>query len=509
VFEPLSQGLHAILEWQNLVAMVAGVIGGVTAGAIPGLSATMAVALLLPLTYGLNPLLALGLMAGLHNGAAYGGSIPAILLRIPGTPAAVATTFDGYPLAQSGRVAHALKVSVVSSAVGGMVSAIALMTIAPPLADIALLFGPTEIFWVSVFGIASTAVLVGKDPIKGLIAGCLGLSLGLVGLDHVTGVDRFTFGLIELSGGLPLPIVLMALFGVPAAWMMAEQKPKSGLDLTALDLRKERDRIRDWPWRAILPAWLRGSLIGTFVGILPGLGGAVSSVVAYGSQKRAAKNSATYGKGNTAGVAVAECANNADNAASMIPALTLGVPGSGVAAIVLAGLLIHGLEPGPQLFTDKPDIVFGYMWAMLLTAFMLVLVGGGLATKLFAQVLRVPPMLMMPIIVALAVIGTYTYENSIFNVYLLFVLGFVGYALDRLSFPVAPVILGLFLGPKVEYNLRVSLLISQDDWSVFWTRPISLVILLATILVIFLPLIQHRIKAAVQRYRTGMKNSST
>ncbi len=509
MFEPLAQGLHAILEWQNLAAMVAGVIGGVTAGAIPGLSATMAVALLLPLTYGLNPLLALGLMAGLHNGAAYGGSIPAILLRIPGTPAAVATTFDGYPLAQSGRVAHALKVSVVSSAIGGMVSAIALMTIAPPLADIALLFGPTEIFWVSVFGIASTAVLVGKDPIKGLIAGCLGLLLGLIGLDHVTGVDRFTFGLIELSGGLPLPIVLMALFGVPAAWMMAEQKAKDGLDLTTLDSRKERDRIRDWPWRTILPAWLRGGLIGTFVGILPGLGGAVSSVVAYGSQKRAAKDADTYGKGNTAGVAVAECANNADNAASMIPALTLGVPGSGVAAIVLAGLLIHGLEPGPQLFTDKPDVVFGYMWAMLLTAIMLIFVGGGIATKLFAQVLRVPPMLLMPIIVALAVIGTYTYENSIFNVYLLFALGFVGYALDRLSFPVAPVILGLFLGPKVEYNLRVSLLISQDDWSVFWTRPISLVILLATIFVIVLPLVQHRIKDAIQRYRTGTNATST
>jgi putative tricarboxylic transport membrane protein len=503
MLESLSQGLFAVLEWQNLIAMAAGVFGGVTAGAIPGLSATMAVALMLPLTYGLNPLFALGLMAGLHNGAAYGGSIPAILLRIPGTPAAVATTFDGYPMAQSGRVAHALKVSVVSSAIGGVVSAIALMTLAPPLADMALKFGPPEIFWVSVFGIVSTAVLIGKDPIKGLMAGCLGLLLGLVGLDHVTGVDRFTFGVIELSGGLPLPIVLMALFGVPAAWMMAEKRPDEAFDVSGLDYRKENDRLRDWPWRAILPAWVRGGVIGTFVGILPGLGGAVSSVVAYGSQKRAAKDGDSYGGGNTAGVAVAECANNADNAASMIPALTLGIPGSGVAAIVLAGLLIHGMEPGPQLFSDRPDVVFGYMWAMMLTAMMLVLVGGGLATRLFAQVLRVPSMLMMPIIVALAVIGTYTYENSIFNVYLLFALGFVGYALDRLSFPVAPVILGLFLGPKVEYNLRVSLLISQDDWSVLWTRPISLAILIATVLIIFLPLIRRGVRDAVARGRAG------
>jgi len=234
----------------------------------------------------------------------------------------------------------------------------------------------------------------------------------------------------------------------------------------------------------------------------------VSSVVAYGSQKRTAKDGDSYGRGNTAGVAVAECANNADNAASMIPALTLGIPGSGVAAIVLAGLLIHGMEPGPQLFADHPDVVFGYMWAMMFTAMMLILVGGGLATRLFAQVLRVPSMLMMPIIVALAVIGTYTYENSIFNVYLLFALGFVGYALDRLSFPVAPVILGLFLGPKVEYNLRVSLLISQDDWSVLWTRPISLAILIATVLIIFLPLIRRGLREAIARYRKNSLGNS-
>lgn len=503
MFDALFLGLSAILEWQNILAMAAGVIGGVLAGAVPGLSATMAVALLLPLTYGLSPLFALGLMAGMHNGAAYGGSIPAILLRIPGTPAAVATTFDGYPLARSGRVAHALKVSVLSSAVGGVVSAIALMLIAPPLADIALQFGPPEIFWVSVFGVASTAVLMGKDPVKGMMAGCIGLFLGMIGLDHVTGVDRFTFGLIELSGGLPLPIVLMALFGVPAAWMMAEKAPGAGLDVGGLDLKREKDRLRDWPWRDILPAWLRGSSIGVFIGILPGLGGAVSSIVAYGSQKQASKDPESFGKGNTSGVAVAECANNADNAASMIPALTLGIPGSGVAAIVLAGLLIHGFESGPQLFTDHAETVFGYIWAMMFTSIMLILIGGGLATRLFAQVLRTPPMIMMPIVVGLAVIGTYTYENNIFNVYLLFGLGFLGYALDRLSFPVAPVILGLFLGPKIEYNLRVSLLISQDDPSIFWTRPISIGFALATILVIFYPLFRNGATSLCRSWKAG------
>jgi putative tricarboxylic transport membrane protein len=325
------------------------------------------------------------------------------------------------------------------------------------------------------------------------------LFLGLVGLDHVTGVERYTLGLIELSAGLPLAIVLMALFGVPAAWMMAEKKPDESLDISVFSRNEKSDRIRYWPWREILPAWCRGGFLGIFVGILPGLGGAVSSVVAYGSQKRSAKDPESYGKGNIAGVAVAECANNADNAASMIPALTLGIPGSGVAAIVLAGLLIHGMEPGPQLFSDHPDVVFGYMWAMMLTSLMLILVGGALSTKVFAQVLRVPPAIMMPIIVSLAVIGTYTFENNIFNVYLLFALGFVGYALDRLDFPVAPVILGLFLGPKVEFNLRISLLISQDDLSILWTRPISIVIIVATVLVIFSPLIRRAVRTVIER----------
>lgn len=490
MFDPFAAGLESILQWQNVLAMMAGLSGGVIAGAIPGLSATMAVALLLPLTYGLDPLLALALMAGLHNGAAYGGSIPAILLRVPGTPAAVATTFDGYPLAQKGFVTEALQIAVVSSAIGGVISAVALMTLAPPLANLALAFGPPEIFWVSIFGLVSIALLIGNDPLKGLLAVCIGLVLGMVGLDYVTGSQRFTFGILELTSGLPLAVVLIALFGLPAALQMGERGPGRGADISSLK-SKAKDRIESWPWRTILPAWVRGSVIGVFVGILPGLGGAVSSVMAYGSQKSASKDPDSYGKGNPAGVAVAECANNADNAASLIPALTLAIPGSGVAAIVLAGLLIHGLEPGPQLFANRPDVVYGYMWAMLLTSAMLVFVGGGLATRLFARVLQVPPVLLMPIIVCLTVIGTFTFENSFFNVYVLCVLGLAGYALDRLDFPVPPIILALFLGPKVEFNLRISLRISRDDWSVLWTGPISQALIAATIFILLVPVIKR------------------
>lgn len=504
MLEAFATGFHSITMWQNILAMLVGLTGGVIAGAIPGLSATMAVALLLPLTYGLDPLFALALIAGIHNGAAYGGSIPAILLRIPGTPAAVATTFDGYPMAQQGFAGRALRIAVLSSAVGGIVSAVALMTLAPPLANVALAFGPPEIFWVSIFGLVSTAVLIGNDALKGLLAACIGLLLGTVGIDAVTGVERFTFGSIDLASGLPLAVVLIALFGLPAAFQIGERTGLKTAGKRILPVDLGRDSIAAWPWRRIVPAWVRGSFLGVFVGILPGLGGAVSSITAYGSQKRSAGNPEAYGTGDPAGLAVAECANNADNAASLIPALTLAIPGSGVAAVVLAGLLIHGLEPGPQLFSQHPDVVYGYMWAMLFTSAMLVVVGGPLATRFFSQVLYLPSTVLMPVVVCLTVVGTYTFENSMFHVYLLLALGVVGYALDRLEFPVPPIILALFLGPKVEFNLRISLRLSQDDWSIFWTRPISIGLILATVLVILLPLLRSFVFPRTARARENI-----
>jgi len=507
MFESLLQGLGAILDPLILLAMVTGLVGGVLAGAIPGLSATMAVALLLPLTYSMEPLVALSFMAGIHNGAAYGGSIPAILLRIPGTPAAVATTFDGYPMSRKGETVYALKLSALSSAVGGVASAIALMLLAPPLAQAALAFGPPEIFWVSVFGLVSTSVLIGKDPLKGLMAACIGLVLGSVGIDTVTGAERLTFGLLELATGLPLAIVLIALFGLPAALQIAERSGRSASGEPASEDAPIASRfanpkpsrpMREWCWRRILPAWVRGSGYGIFVGILPGLGGAVSSVIAYGSERRASRTPEAFGSGAIEGVAVAESANNADNAASMIPALTLAIPGSGVAAVVLAGLLIHGLEPGSQLFVDDAPIVFGYMWAFLITSVLLVVVGGALAIRVFSRILDVPPAILAPVIVILTVVGAFTYQNSFFAVYLLALLGVFGYFLDRLGFPAPPAILALFLGPKVEFNLRISLRISQDDWSIFFTRPISAVIALAT-----LALVIAGIWRALDRERTA------
>ena len=465
MFDALLLGLSSALQPIVLLAMVTGLVGGVLAGAIPGLSATMAVALLLLITDSVTR-----------------SALDHMLLTTPMRVCAAS---------QQGKTFFALKLSVVSSAIGGLVSAIALMTVAPPLAQAALAFGPPEIFWVSIFGLVSTAVLIGKDPLKGLIAACIGLLLGTVGIDTVTGVERLTFGFLELSSGLPLAVVLIALFGLPAALQIAERSREQSRSATeALSGAATDTRLRDWPWRRLVPAWVRGSVYGVFVGILPGLGGAVSSVMAYGAERRASRVPDSFGKGAPEGVAVAETANNADNAASMIPALTLAIPGSGVAAVVLAGLLIHGLEPGTALFLDNPEIVFGYMWAFLFTSILLIAVGGTLAVRLFSRVLEVPAAILAPAVLILTAVGAYTYQNSLFHVYILAALGLVGYALDRLGFPAPPIILALFLGPKVEFNMRISLRISQDDWSILYTRPISAVIAAATLAIVIFGIVR-------------------
>jgi putative tricarboxylic transport membrane protein len=489
VVEPLLQALGIILEWQNILAMVCGVIGGVLFGAMPGLTSAMAVALLLPLTYGMSPLVALAAIAGIHNGGSYGGAIPGVLLRIPGSPAAVITVLDGYPMAQKGYAAQALRIAVVSSSVGGMVSAVSLMLLAPPLARFALAFGPPEIFWVNMFGLVSIAVLLGDDPIKGMLATCFGLLFGLVGIDLVTGYERFTFDIIQLSTGIPLVVMLVGLYALPPAWEMAERAIMTGI--TSKDLRfKGRANIAQWPWIQILPAWLRSCIIGIIAGILPGVGGIIGGFIAYGQTKRASKDPDSFGKGNPVGIAVAECANNADNGASMIPTLTLGVPGSGFAALVLGALMVHGLHPGPDLFKASADIVYGYMWAMLFTSAMLIVIGGLMISRLFANVLRLPQVQLAPVIVCLTVVGVFGLQNSIFDVYVAFVFGFIGYAMERLKIPIAPVILGFVLGPKVEFNLRTSLLLGHGEWSILWTRPICRVIMAMILFVLISPTIK-------------------
>lgn len=487
MYHDLINALPLVLGWQNFLAIVIGVVSGILVGALPGLSATMAISVLIPFTFGLSPLVALGMMAGIYNGAMYGGSIPAVLLRIPGTPAAVATSFDGYPMAQSGRGGYALQVAVVSSALGGIASAISLMLLAPPLSKITLLFGPAEIFWVAVFGLTSIVFLLGSNPIKGLMSAAFGVLLSLVGTDTITGYDRFTFGQLQLLDGINIIVLLVGLYALPPAIGLLENSSiDTGADtgkLGAGSMWSAVPRMLGY-WKT----WVRGSVIGILVGILPGAGGSMGAFLSYNEARRASKHPERWGQGEPEGVAAAETANNADTASAMIPALTLGIPGTPVAAIVLGGLLINGMQPGPMLFRDHPDVVFGFMWQFLFAAILLMFLGGSLATSTFARVLRLPRPLLGALILALMVVGVYSINERMFDVYLMMGFGLIGYFMEKLDFPLPPAVLGLILGGFAEENLRLALRIGGNQWSVLWANSISQILIALVLLVILGPL---------------------
>ncbi|WP_366657671.1 tripartite tricarboxylate transporter permease [Fodinicurvata sp. EGI_FJ10296] len=488
MFEPLLHALPIVFQPMNLLAMIAGVAMGIAIGALPGLSATMGIAVLIPLTFGLDPLVGLGMMAGIYNGAMYGGAIPAVLLRIPGTPASIVTTFDGHAMAKKGEAGRALQIAVVSSAIGGMASAVALMAFAPPLSRVTLAFGPAEYFWVGVFGLSSISVFLGKSPIKGILSACMGLMIGMVGIDQITGGQRFTFGTVNLVDGFHIVVLLTGLYALPPAIGMAEEAIKTGISSAELKIGKSRHIFSDW--RILWRTWVRSSGLGILVGLLPGAGGNIAAFLSYNEAKRASKHPETFGHGAPEGVAAGECGNNADNSAALVPALTLGVPGSSVAAVILGGLLIHGLRPGPALFRDHADIVYGFMIQMFATSFLLIVIGGFLGAKVFVHLLRLPRVMLVPLIVGLTAVGVYSINNNMFDLYMMFAFGMLGYAMERLDFPLAPAVLGLILGSMSEENMRLALLISQGDWTVFFTRPISLTIAILTAVVLLFPVVR-------------------
>lgn len=490
MYSDLLQALPNVLEWTNFAAVIIGVIAGIVVGAMPGLSATMAISVLVPFTFGLEPLVALGLMAGIYNGAMYGGAIPAVLLRIPGTPAAVATTFDGYPMAQKGEGGFALQVAVISSAIGGIASAFALMLLAPPLSKVTLLFGPSEVFWVAVFGLASIIFLLGGNPVKGLISAFFGVFVSVIGSDPIYGNDRFTFGQLEILDGIHIVILLVGLYALPPVVDLLETPLKTGVDNSKLgteSIWKALPRMKGY-WKT----WLRGSAIGIWIGILPGAGGSMAAFMSYNEARRSSTNPDVWGEGEPEGVAAAEVANNADTASALIPALTLGIPGTAVAAVMLGGLLVHGLQPGPMLFRENPDIVFGFMWQFLFGAILLVLLGGSLATNSFAHLLNLPRPLLGSVIIVLMLIGVYSIHGRMFDVYLMLGFGAIGWVMDRLKFPLPPVVLGLILGGFAEENFRLALRIGRGDPMILFQNMTSLILVALTIAVIIGPTLKKR-----------------
>ena len=490
MYSDLLHALPNVLEWANFAAVIIGVIAGIVVGAMPGLSATMAISVLVPFTFGLEPLVALGLMAGIYNGAMYGGAIPAVLLRIPGTPAAVASTFDGYPMAQKGKGGFALQVAVISSAIGGIASAFALMLLAPPLSKVTLLFGPSEVFWVAVFGLASIIFLLGGNPVKGLISAFFGVFVSVIGSDPIYGNDRFTFGQLEILDGIHIVILLVGLYALPPVIDLLETPLKTGVDNSKLgteSIWKALPRMKGY-WKT----WFRGSAIGIWIGILPGAGGSMAAFMSYNEARRSSTNPDAWGEGEPEGVAAAEVANNADTASALIPALTLGIPGTAVAAVMLGGLLVHGLQPGPMLFRENPDIVFGFMWQFLFGAILLVLLGGSLATNSFAHLLNLPRPLLGSVIIVLMLIGVYSIHGRMFDVYLMLGFGAIGWVMDRLKFPLPPVVLGLILGGFAEENLRLALRIGRGDPMILFQNTTSLILVVLTIAVIIGPTLKKR-----------------
>lgn len=470
MFDNILLGLNHVLSVWNIIAIFAGVMIGLVVGAMPGLSATMAIALLLPLTFAMPAETGISMMAALYLAAMYGGSIAAILLRTPGTPAAAATVMDGYPMAAAGRPGHALGVSLYASLIGGIVSGIALLTIAPMLGRIVLEFGPVEVFAVAILGITIIASLSQESTVRGLFSGALGLLLATVGMDMVTGTPRFTFGQLELYQGIPFTVALIGLFSVPQAIRLIEQGNAIGEGI-----RKINDSLilTGALMRRLLPNVLRSSGIGVITGLIPGSGGDTACWFAYNEAKRFSKQKDKFGTGVEDGIAAPEAANNAVVGGSLIPTIALGIPGSSSTAVMMGGLMVHGVMPGPNLMTEHADITYTLIWAVVFANIALFLTGIWF-TRLCVHVTRVPNLVLGPIIIVLCVIGSFAINNSMFDVYLMLAFGFLGYVFDRLKIPTPPLVLGLILGPLMDNTLGQSLLIGYGSWTVFLESPLAL-----------------------------------
>ncbi len=488
MFDGILSAIPLLLDPLVIGAMALGTFLGITVGALPGLTATMTIAVLIPLTFKMSPLVALGMVAGIYNGAMYGASIPAILIRIPGTPAGIATVFDGYPMTQQGQSRLALRVSLISSSLGSFVSAVSLLLFAPPLARFALKFGPAEYFWLAIFGLTCISVMLSDDKAKGLISVCFGLVLGFVGIDQITGEERFTFDSMHLVGGLDILVVLTGLYAIPPALELIGKS----IRMSKLEL-SESEATKTFRWLSLIPTWARSSLIGVIVGAIPGTGGNIASIISWNEARRASRTPERFGKGAPEGVAAAECANNGDTAASLIPALTLGIPGNAVAAVILGALLVHGLRPGPQLFVDSVEITYGFMLEMLVTSVFLAFIGI-IGARIFVNALRIPPYILCTLIISMTIIGIFGARNSISDVYIMLILGVIGYFMEHLAIPLAPAVLAVILGPMAEAELRRALLISGDDPMGLFENTISLVIIALIALVILGPLVGKHVK---------------
>lgn len=489
IFEAFS----LFFSLENILVIGIGVAVGTVIGAIPGMTTPMGVALALPFTFTMQPVTGILLLLGVYKGGLYGGSLTAILIKTPGTPAASCTVLDGYPLTKKGQSRKALDIALYSSCVADVISNVSLILFAGVLAGFALRFGPPEFFTLIVFSLTIIAGVSGPSLSKGILSACLGLLLATVGLDLVYGTERFIFGDYRLMGGLNFIPVLIGLFALPEILDRATrrarppgaQKQDLGNGATWVDFKK------------VIKTVVRGSIFGVILGAIPGIGGAPAAFLSYSEARRNSKEPESFGKGNIEGVAAAEAGNNGVAGATMIPLLALGIPGDVITAVILGAFMIHGLRPGPILFEQNLPMIYALFMGILLSSAYLLIVGK-VAIKFFSRVATVPNRILYPIVFVLCVYGAYAVNNNLFDVFVMLAMGLVGFTMLRLDIPVAPFLIAFVLGPLLEDNFRQSLLIGDGDFMIFFHNAICIVFWCLTAMSIFM-LIRSRIQAA----RTG------
>ncbi|WP_420224007.1 tripartite tricarboxylate transporter permease [Pigmentiphaga litoralis] len=480
LFDHLALGFSTALSFQNIIYAFLGALIGTLVGVLPGLGPVPTIAMLLPITYALPPIAGLIMLAGIYYGAQYGGSTTAILVNLPGETSAVVTCLDGYQMARRGRAGQALSIAALGSFFAGCVATILLAAFAPPLAEVAFQFGPAEYFSLMVLGLVGAVVLASGSLLKAICMILLGLLLGMVGTDVNSGVARFSFGVPELTDGIDFAAVAMGVFGFSEIMNNVQQKEEREVFLDKIShLYPDWDDIKQ-----AAPAVLRGTAIGSALGILPGGGAVMSSFASYTIEKKLSKHPEKFGTGAIQGVAGPESANNAASQTSFIPLLTLGIPGNAVMALMVGAMTIHNIQPGPQVMTANPELFWGLIASMWIGNLMLVVLNLPLI-GLWVKLLKVPYRILYPAILMICSIGVYTLNYNVFDIWMTAFFGFVGYVWSKLKCEGAPLLLGLVLGPMMEENFRRALLLSRGEFSTFVTRPLSLsLLIIAGILVL-------------------------
>ncbi len=482
-------GLAALGDPYLILLLVCATLGGVVIGALPGLNATTGAALLLPFTLTMEPVAAISILTAIYCSATFAGAITAILINTPGTSASATTCLDGYPMAIRGEAGRALGLAVVSSTIGGVFSVFVLMLSAPLLARAAYSFAPPEYFALTVFGLSMLVSIGGGSAIRNLIAGALGILLATVGTDLLTSVKRFTFDSPHLYEGIGFVPVMIGVFGISELIAQAARldEKRETITMKAIKLPSREDYRR--VWKTIL----RSSGIGTFIGILPAEGATVASMIGYNEAKRWSKTPEEFGKGAPEGIAGSEAANNSATGGAMVPTLALGIPGSPTAAVILAGLLVHGLRPGPTMFTDQANFAFAIFWSMLFVN-LLFLAIGLYGARLFARVTLIPTQVLWPCVFMFSIVGAYALAQSMFDVWVALISGVVGYLMRVFGFSVVPLAIGLILGGILEQRLGQSMVMLDEKWWLMVTRPICLVFFVFTALALFGPLVFKHFK---------------